>query len=148
VALGSLVWWLATLHIAGGLKLDGPFQPRPFYDYVMIPWFIGDVFPSPHSITQQCHRAPPQWHTFQSCQDPEMLSKFGVGHICPDQQEWSLLVRGQERFVSTLKEHLLKRNVQHQPLTHYDSWRCAHSCYVLKGIRPCSHHINAPQMPT
>ena len=35
VALGSLVWWLATLHIAGGLKLHdhcGPFQPRPFYD--------------------------------------------------------------------------------------------------------------------
>jgi len=31
VALGSLVWWLATLHRAGGLKLDGlcgPFQPR------------------------------------------------------------------------------------------------------------------------
>jgi len=24
VALGSLVWWLATLHIAGGLKLDDP----------------------------------------------------------------------------------------------------------------------------
>jgi len=23
VALGSLVWWLATLHIAGGLKRDG-----------------------------------------------------------------------------------------------------------------------------
>jgi len=35
VTLGSLVWWLATLHIAGGLKLSdhcGPFQPRPFYD--------------------------------------------------------------------------------------------------------------------
>jgi len=35
VALGSPVWWLATLHIAGGLKLNdrcGPFQPRPFYD--------------------------------------------------------------------------------------------------------------------
>ena len=34
VALGSLVCWLVTLHIAGGLKLDdhgGPFQPRPFY---------------------------------------------------------------------------------------------------------------------
>jgi len=34
VALGSLVWWLATLHITGELKLDdhcGPFQPRPFY---------------------------------------------------------------------------------------------------------------------
>jgi len=40
VALGSLVWWLATLHIAGGLKFDdhyGPFQPRPFYDS-MISW--------------------------------------------------------------------------------------------------------------
>ena len=35
VALDSLVWWLVTLHIAGGLKPDdhcGPFQPRPFYD--------------------------------------------------------------------------------------------------------------------
>ena len=35
VALGSLVCWLATLHIAGGLELDdhcGPFQPRPFCD--------------------------------------------------------------------------------------------------------------------
>ena len=32
-SLGSLVWWLVTLHIAGELKLDdhcGPFQPRPF----------------------------------------------------------------------------------------------------------------------
>ena len=39
VALGSLVWWLATLHIAEGLKLDdhyGPFQPRPFYDSVTL----------------------------------------------------------------------------------------------------------------
>ena len=37
VALGSLVWWLATLHLTGGLKLDdhcGPFQPRPFYDSI------------------------------------------------------------------------------------------------------------------
>lgn len=35
VALGSLAWWLATLHKAGGFKLDdhpGPFQPRPCYD--------------------------------------------------------------------------------------------------------------------
>jgi len=33
VALGSLVCRLATLHIAGGVKLDelcGPFHPRPF----------------------------------------------------------------------------------------------------------------------
>ena len=40
VALGSLVWWLETLHIAGGLELDehcGPFQPRPFYDSMIIP---------------------------------------------------------------------------------------------------------------
>ena len=39
VALGSLGCWLATLHISEGLKLDnhcGPFQPRPFYDSVMI----------------------------------------------------------------------------------------------------------------
>ena len=38
-ALGKLVWWLATMHIAGGLKLDdhcGPFQPRPFYYSMMI----------------------------------------------------------------------------------------------------------------
>ena len=35
VALGSLVWWLVTLHIVGELKLDdhcGPFQPRLFCD--------------------------------------------------------------------------------------------------------------------
>ena len=39
VALDSLVWWLATLHIAGGLKLDdcsGPFQASPFYDSVIL----------------------------------------------------------------------------------------------------------------
>ena len=39
VALGCLVWWLVTLHIAGGLKRDdhcGPFQPRPFYDSMKI----------------------------------------------------------------------------------------------------------------
>ena len=39
VALGSLGWWLATLHTAEGLKLDdhcGAFQPRPFYDSMMI----------------------------------------------------------------------------------------------------------------
>jgi len=39
VALGSLLWWLGTLHIAGGLELKehcGPFQSRPFYDS-MIP---------------------------------------------------------------------------------------------------------------
>ena len=39
VALGSLVCWLVTLHIAGGLKRDdhyGPFQPRPFHDSMNI----------------------------------------------------------------------------------------------------------------
>ena len=38
VALGSLVWWLATLHVAGWLKPDdhcGLFQPRLFYDSVL-----------------------------------------------------------------------------------------------------------------
>ena len=43
VALGSLVWWLVILHIAGGLKLNdrcGPFQPRPCYDsMIRIPLF-------------------------------------------------------------------------------------------------------------
>ena len=37
VALGSLVCWLATLHIAGGLKLNGHcgfVRPRPFCDLV------------------------------------------------------------------------------------------------------------------
>ena len=37
VALGSLVWWFATLHTAGGLKLgdlQGLFHPRSFYDSV------------------------------------------------------------------------------------------------------------------
>ena len=39
VALGSLVLWLVTLHISGGLKLDnhcGSFQPRPFYDSMIL----------------------------------------------------------------------------------------------------------------
>ena len=39
VALGSLVSWLTTVHIAWGLKLDdqyGPFQPRPFYDPMIL----------------------------------------------------------------------------------------------------------------
>ena len=39
VALGSLLWWLATLHRAGGLKLDdhcGPVQPRRFYDSMIV----------------------------------------------------------------------------------------------------------------
>ena len=39
VALGSLVWWLATLHTAGGLKLYdhcGSFQSRPFYDSMIL----------------------------------------------------------------------------------------------------------------
>ena len=38
VALGSLAWWLVTLHTAGGLKLDDhwcAFQPRPFCDSVI-----------------------------------------------------------------------------------------------------------------
>ena len=47
VALGSLVWWLATLHIVGGrLKLDdhcGPFQPRPFYDSMKCHQFLENV---------------------------------------------------------------------------------------------------------
>ena len=39
VTLGSLVCWLVNLHIVGGLKLSdhcGPFQPRPFYDSMIV----------------------------------------------------------------------------------------------------------------
>ena len=39
VTLGSLVLWLATLPMAGMLKLDdhcGPFQPRPFYNSTIL----------------------------------------------------------------------------------------------------------------
>ena len=39
VALGSLVWWLATLPTARGLKLTdlyGPFQPRTFCDSMIM----------------------------------------------------------------------------------------------------------------
>ena len=39
VALGSLVWWLVILYIAGGLKLHdhcGPLQPRTFYDSMIL----------------------------------------------------------------------------------------------------------------
>jgi len=39
VALGSLVQWLATVPVAGDLKLKddyGPSQPRPFYDSAML----------------------------------------------------------------------------------------------------------------
>ena len=45
VALGSLVCWLATLHIAGGLKLRdycGPFQPRLFCDSMVL-WFYDSM---------------------------------------------------------------------------------------------------------
>ena len=39
VALRSLVWWLVTLHIAGGLKLDDHcvlVHTRPLYDSVIL----------------------------------------------------------------------------------------------------------------
>jgi len=34
-ALSSLVWWKMSLLMAGGVEpddLQGPFQPKPFYD--------------------------------------------------------------------------------------------------------------------
>ena len=39
VALGSLIYWLASLHMAGGLKINDhcdPFQPRQFYDSMIL----------------------------------------------------------------------------------------------------------------
>jgi len=55
VALGSLVCWLATLHIAGGLKFDdhcGPFQPRPSYDSMIlsIQWFYHFTYVTSTSV--------------------------------------------------------------------------------------------------
>ena len=44
VALGGLVWWLATLPMARGLKLHDhcvPFQTRPFCDSVINMWYFG-----------------------------------------------------------------------------------------------------------
>jgi len=38
-ALSNLVWWKMSLLIAGGLEpgdLQGPFQPKPFYDSVIL----------------------------------------------------------------------------------------------------------------
>jgi len=48
VALGSLVWWLVTLYMAGELKLDylwDPFQRKPFYDST-----LGGLFCFFHSV--------------------------------------------------------------------------------------------------
>ena len=61
VALGSLVWWLVTLHIAGGLKLDDhcvPFQPRPFYDSVIL---FRDTTYS-FLLSDECLSGKDQWH--------------------------------------------------------------------------------------
>lgn len=38
-ALGGLVWWEVFLPAAGGLELGdlgGPFQPKPFYDSIVL----------------------------------------------------------------------------------------------------------------
>jgi len=38
VALSNLVWWKMSLPMAGGLEqdgLEGPFQPKSFYDSVI-----------------------------------------------------------------------------------------------------------------
>ena len=44
VALGSLVWWLATLQTARGLKLRDhccTFQLRPLYDSMILFYYVG-----------------------------------------------------------------------------------------------------------
>ena len=69
VALGSLVWWLATLNTAGGVKLDdhcGAFQPRPFYDSVIfttlsvVPPFLFSSCLSPFNLLLGKISSPPQ----------------------------------------------------------------------------------------
>jgi len=62
VTLASLVWWLATLSIAGGLKLHGhcgPFQPRPFYDSHRLNSVLGVLYPSAPNV--------PRVHSAHSC---------------------------------------------------------------------------------
>ena len=57
VALGSLIWWLVTLHVALGLKFDddcGPFQPRPFCDSMIL---LGQPVPVHHHPL--CEKLPP-----------------------------------------------------------------------------------------
>ena len=52
-SLGSLACWLATLHTAGGLKQDehcGPFQPRPFYDAMVICCLLDTSYSRPNIL--------------------------------------------------------------------------------------------------
>jgi len=56
MVLGSLVWWLVPLHIAGGWKLDdhcGPFQPRPLYDT-----FVGALL----AVAARMRHHEDNWH--------------------------------------------------------------------------------------
>ena len=66
VALGSLVWWLVNLHTAGGLKhYDhcGPFQPRPFYDsMILYPYFFFFFFF--HRIIGSCSHLTQKRHFY------------------------------------------------------------------------------------
>ena len=64
VALGSLVWWLATLHIAEGLKLNdhcAPFQPRPSYDSVIIRKKVNYWFCISAVLTRQIDHRIIEW---------------------------------------------------------------------------------------
>ena len=87
VALGSLVCWLATLHIAGGLELDdhcGPFQPRPFYDSMILTphttvpatpatnhqgYFLPEATQWPHSPSRNPAQCTGQYCTFPQVMD-------------------------------------------------------------------------------
>jgi len=60
VALGSLVWWLETLHIAGGLKLNGPFQPRLFRFYESMITISTNTFSVPTSLSMNVYTNIPQ----------------------------------------------------------------------------------------
>ena len=47
-ALGSLVWWLASLPAAGGLERDGvkgPFQPTAFCDFNCLAFLVSPAPP-------------------------------------------------------------------------------------------------------
>jgi len=61
VALGSLVCWLVTLHVAGGLKFHnhcGPLQPRPFYDSMKIETVSTDKWESHNDCSWKVNSGP------------------------------------------------------------------------------------------
>jgi len=73
VALGILVWWLAILHTAGGLK------PRPFYDFSAI-----------HNIWGICRQADVKIHHLLSNMKGTKVAELqGAERMLLKRDQWS-----------------------------------------------------------